>query len=320
MRVLSGIQPSGSLHIGNYFGAIRQYVALADKPASECFYFIADLHALTTVKDPAALRKSTLEIAKAYMAFGLDTERAVFFRQSDIPEVTQLYWILSNHTPMGLLERCHSYKDKTAKGIQPYHGLFSYPVLMAADILICKSDLVPVGRDQKQHVEVTCDIAQKFNSVYGPVLTIPKEYIMEDTAVVPGIDGQKMSKSYNNTIDLFADEKAVRKTIMSIVTDSTPVSEPKQWKTCALYALFSLFACEQERNSVKERYEKGGLAYGELKKDLFQKYMDLFGPARARYASIGDSEAEQVLKHGAARARQTASGTLDEVRRAVGLS
>jgi len=237
LRVLSGIQPSGRLHIGNYFGAMRQHLQF--QAEHECFYFIADYHALTSNPSPADIAQHTLDVAIGYIALGLDTERTVFWRQSDVPEVTELTWILSCVTPMGLLQRCTTYKDKVAQGLSPNHGLFAYPVLQAADILIYKSDLVPVGADQKQHIEVTRDIALRFNNAYGEILTIPKEHIIEAVAVVPGVDGQKMSKSYGNTIEIFEPENSIRKKIMRIVTDSTPVEQPKRpRKRCKCFLRF----------------------------------------------------------------------------------
>ena len=237
MRILSGIQPSGKLHIGNYFGAIRQHLEL--QADNEAFYFIADYHALTSSPDPDALKKNSLGVAMDYIALGLDTERTVFWRQSDVPEVLEFAWILSCITPMGLLQRCTSYKDKVAQGLSPNHGLFAYPVLQAADILIFNSDLVPVGADQKQHIEVTRDIAIKFNNTFGPILTIPTEHIPKSVAVVPGIDGQKMSKSYDNIIGIFEPEKTVKKKVMRIVTDSTPVEDPKDPEKCNIFGLLS---------------------------------------------------------------------------------
>ncbi|MFA5238970.1 MAG: tryptophan--tRNA ligase, partial [Phycisphaerae bacterium] len=240
MRVLSGIQPSGRLHIGNFFGAMRQHLKL--QAEHDCFYFIADYHALTSNPKPKDVSQHTLDVTMDYLALGLDTKKTVFWRQSDVPEVLELAWLLSCVTPMGLLQRCTSFKDKVAQGISANHGLFAYPVLQAADILNYKSDLVPVGADQKQHIEVTRDIAMRFNSTYGEIFTVPKEYILESVAVVPGIDGRKMSKSYNNTIEIFEAEKSAKKKIMSIVTDSTPVEEPKNPEKCNVFALLKLVA------------------------------------------------------------------------------
>ena len=259
MRILSGIQPSGKLHLGNYFGMMRPALELQEK--GEAFYFIANYHALTTVTDAAALREATLDVALDFLACGLDPERTTFYRQSDVPEVTELTWLLSVVAPMGLLERCHSYKDKVARGIAANHGLFAYPVLMAADILAVNANVVPVGRDQKQHVEVTRDLAMKFNNQYGEVFTVPREEIRDDVAVVPGVDGQKMSKSYNNTIEIFGDAKDTRARIMRIVTDSKSVAEAKDPDTCNVFALYRLFASQEEREAMAARYRAGGLGY-----------------------------------------------------------
>jgi len=321
MRVLSGVQPSGNLHIGNYFGAIRQFLRLQDE--HECYYFLADLHALTTVQDPERFRGLVRDLATGFLALGLDPSRSVIYRQSDLPEVTELSWYLSTVTSMGLLQRCHSFKDKVAQGVVPNHGLFAYPVLMAADILIVKSDLVPVGKDQKQHLEVTRDVAASFHSVYGSeVFSLPKPLILDDVAVVPGVDGRKMSKSYENTIDIFGPEKPIRKKIMSIVTDSTPVEEPKPTEDNALYDLLKLFAPdESERSWVKAAFSEGGVGYGDMKKRLFDYYVSTFGDARARYEELkGDpAEVERILAVGAETARETAAPLMDQVREAVGI-
>jgi tryptophanyl-tRNA synthetase len=319
MRILSGIQPSGRLHLGNYFGMMKP--ALELQARGQAFLFIANYHALTTVSDPGRLREDTLHVALDFLACGLDPKRTVFFRQSDVPQVTELAWLLSVVTPMGLLERCHSYKDKLAKGIAPSHALFAYPVLMAADILAVQSNLVPVGRDQKQHVEVTRDIAIKFNSQYGEVFTIPEPEIRSDVAVVPGVDGQKMSKSYNNHIELFGDEKEARARIMRIVTDSKALDEPKDPATCNVFALYRLVATPEQREAMAERYRAGGLGYGEAKKALYECVRETFAPMRARRAELSANldYVEQVLREGAARAREEASRTLAAARKAVGL-
>ncbi|MCS6771318.1 MAG: tryptophan--tRNA ligase [Kiritimatiellae bacterium] len=319
MRILSGIQPSGRLHLGNYFGMMRPAIELQSQ--GEAFYFIANYHALTTVNNATALRQGTMDVALDFLACGLDPERATFYRQSDVPEVTELAWLLSVVTPMGLLERCHSYKDKIAKGISPSHGLFAYPVLMAADILSVQADIVPVGRDQKQHVEVTRDIAIKFNNVFGDVFRIPDAQIREEVAVVPGIDGQKMSKSYGNTIDIFGDPKEVRARIMRIVTDSKTVADPKDPETCNVFALFKLFATPDERETMADRYRAGGLGYGEVKKALVEKFEAHFAPLRARRAELAANldYVEQVLRRGAERARAEARATLAKARAAAGL-
>ncbi|HPO50091.1 MAG TPA: tryptophan--tRNA ligase, partial [Spirochaetota bacterium] len=263
LRILSGIQPSGILHLGNYFGAMKQFVDLQEN--NESFIFIANFHAMTTIKNPQELRNNTLEVATSYLATGLDTSKVNLFKQSDVPEVCELSWYLSTLTPMGLLERCHSYKDKIAKGIAPDHGLFAYPVLMAADILIYKSDLVPVGKDQKQHVEVARDLAMKFNSVYKSVLKIPEPRIQDETAVVPGIDGQKMSKSYDNYISPFWEEKDIKKKVMQIVTDSTPVEGSKDPEKCSVFTLYKLMATKDEIEIMRNKYLSGGFGYGDAK-------------------------------------------------------
>ena len=320
MRVLSGIQPSGVLHIGNYFGAMRQHLKL--QAENDGFYFIADYHAMTS--NPAAddLAKRSLGVAMDYIALGIDTEKTVFWRQSDVCEVMELAWILSCITPMGLLQRCTSYKDKVAQGLTPNHGLFAYPVLMAADILIFHSDLVPVGADQKQHIEVTRDIAMKFNSTYGEdILTLPKDYIMESVAVVPGIDGRKMSKSYDNTIGIFESEKSAKKKIMRIVTDSTPVEDPKDPDKCNVFALLKLFASAEELEEWKARYRAGGMGYGDVKKRVAELFGEYFGPFRDRRAELENDidYVKDVLRSGAARAKAVAAETLENVRQVVGL-
>lgn len=319
MRILSGIQPSGRLHLGNYFGMMRPAIELQSQ--GEAFYFIANYHALTTVANAEAMRRGTLDVALDFLACGLDPERATFYRQSDVPEVTELAWLLSCVTPMGLLERCHSYKDKIAKGIAPSHGLFAYPVLMAADILCVQSDIVPVGRDQKQHVEVTRDIAIKFNNAFGAVFRIPDAQIREDVAVVPGIDGQKMSKSYNNTIEIFGDPKETKARIMRIVTDSKTVADPKDPDSCNVFALYKLFATAEEREEMAARYRAGGLGYGEVKKALHEKFEAHFAPLRAKRAELAANldYVESVLRKGAERARAEARATLAKARAAVGL-
>jgi len=319
LRVLSGIQPSGRLHIGNFFGAMRQHLQF--QAEHNCFYFIADYHALTSNPTPADVTQHTLEVTMDYIALGLDTEKTVFWRQSDVPEVTELTWILSCITPMGLLQRCTSYKDKVAQGISPNHGLFAYPVLQAADILIYKSDLVPVGADQKQHIEVTRDIAIRFNNTYGEILTVPSEYIIESVAVVPGTDGRKMSKSYGNTIEIFEPEKNVRKKIMRIVTDSTPVEKPKNPDKCSVFALLKLVAPPEELAEWENRYHNGGVAYSDAKKRLAELTIDYFKPFRQKRAELENNidYVRQVLANGAARAKKVAAETLSQVRKAVGL-
>ena len=321
MRVLSGVQPSGTPHIGNYFGAIRQFVQLQEE--REGYYFLADLHALTTVQDANRLRQLIRDLAGGFLALGLDPGKSVIYRQSDVPEVPELTWYLSTVTSMGLLQRCTSFKDKVSQGVVPSHGLFAYPVLMAADILIVKSDLVPVGKDQKQHLEVTRDIAASFHAVYGDeVFTLPNPLILEDVAVVPGVDGRKMSKSYGNTIDIFGPEKAIRKKIMSIVTDSTPVEAPKPTEDNALYELLKLFAPDEaEREWVENAFLEGGVGYGDMKKRLFDYFLQTFGDARARYEELQNDPAEvdRILAEGAEKAREIAAPLMDQVRRAVGI-
>ena len=319
MRILSGIQPSGVLHIGNYFGMIRPAIALQSE--GEALYFIADYHALTSLHDPRALREHSRGVALDCLACGLDPERAALFRQSDVPQVAELAWILSTVTPMGLLERCHSYKDKTARGLAASAGLFTYPVLMAADILIYDSDVVPVGRDQKQHLEVTRDIAVKINETFGEVFKLPEPRIQASTGVVPGLDGQKMSKSYGNTIDIFGEEKETRKRVMSIKTDSTPVEAPKDAESSVIFQLYSLFAGEAERAEMRDAFAKGGTGYGEFKKQLFAAVWEYFAPMRARRAEIlaQPDYIDDVLSDGAQRANQIADGVMCRVRDAVGL-
>jgi tryptophanyl-tRNA synthetase len=320
MRILSGIQPSGRLHLGNYFGMMRPALHLQEQ--GEAYLFIANYHALTSLHDRERLKQETWNVALDFLACGLDPERTVFYRQSDVPEVHELAWLLSIVTPMGLLERCHSYKDKVAKGIAPSHGLFAYPVLMAADILLCQSNIVPVGRDQKQHVEVTRDIAIKFNNEFGEVFTIPQPSIQEEVAVVPGLDGQKMSKSYNNTIELFGDMKETKARIMKIVTDSKPLEEPKDPATCSIFALYKLFANEAQRAEMEANYRGGNYGYGHAKKALFAIFEESFAPFRAKRAELqaNPDYVEEVLRKGAARAHAEAAKTLDKARRAVGLA
>ncbi len=319
MRVLSGIQPSGKLHIGNYFGMMKPAIALQDQ--GEAFLFVANYHALTTVQDAEQLREGTWDVALDLLACGLDPEKAVLYRQSDVPEVTELTWLLSIVTPMGLLERCHSFKDKTAKGIAANHGLFAYPVLMAADILAVQSTVVPVGRDQKQHLEVTRDIAVKFNNDYGEVFAIPEPMIQDSVAVVPGIDGQKMSKSYNNHIEIFGDEKATKKRVMRIVTDSKGLEDAKDPETCNVFALYKLFADDVQRKEMEGRYRNGGMGYGDAKKALFELMWEHFLPFREKRAELDKNRdyVEKVLVAGAARAREEAQATVAKARKAMGL-
>ena len=319
MRILSGIQPSGLLHIGNYFGMMEPAIAL--QAEGEALYFIADYHALTSLRDPAALRENSRRVALDFLACGLDPARASLFRQSDVPQVTELAWILSTVAPMGLLERAHSYKDKVARGLPASVGLFAYPVLMAADILIYDSDLVPVGRDQKQHVEVTRDLAIKMNECYGEILRLPEPRIHQKTETVPGLDGQKMSKSYGNTIDIFAPEKEMRKRVMSIVTDSTPVEAPKDPARSAIVQLFSLVASADEKEALEADFARGGTGYGDFKNQLFGKLWEFFAPMRQRREEIlaQPDYIDEVLTKGAARANAIADQVMTRVRNAVGL-
>ena len=318
-RYLTGIQPSGTLHIGNYFGALRPAVELQE--LGEAFYFIADYHALTTIHNPDELRENVLGVALDFLACGLNPDKACFFRQSDIPIVTELSWMLSTVTPMGLLERCHSYKDKIARGLSASHGLFAYPVLMAADILLYESDVVPVGQDQKQHLEIARDIAIKFNETYGQVLKVPEPRIRDEVATVTGLDGQKMSKSYGNTIELFAPEKVLRKKVMGIVTDSTPVEAPKDPANSIILQLYRLVASPEQVETMAQSFRAGGTGYGEYKKQLFDAIWTTFEPMRKRRTELEFdlSYVESVLQKGADRARVTAEKTIAKVREAVGL-
>ena len=319
MRILSGIQPSGTLHLGNYFGMMKPAIELQDR--GEAFYFIADLHALTTVQDAGALSENIRDVAVDFLACGLDPRKACFFRQSQVPAVTELAWILSTLTPMGLLERCHSYKDKMAKGFAPSHGLFAYPVLMAADILIYDSDLVPVGKDQKQHIEVTRDLVIKFNETYGNTLKLPEPSIQEHTAVVPGLDGEKMSKSYGNTVGLFEEEAAMRKKIMSLKTDSTPVEAPKPVEDSTILGLYKLVASPADYAQMENDFRNGGTGSGDLKKRLFAAVWEYFAPMRERRKEIlaDPGYVERVLREGREKANHVANGVMTRVRAAVGL-
>ena len=319
MRILSGLQPSGALHIGNYFGMMRPAVAL--QVEGEALYFVADYHALTSLRDPEMLRAHSRRIALDFLACGLDPERATLFRHSDVPQVTELAWILSTVAPMGLLERAHSYKDKLARGMSANVGLFSYPILMAADILIYDSDVVPVGKDQKQHIEMTRDLAVKMNETYGQIFKLPEPRIQPETETVPGLDGQKMSKSYGNNIDIFGEEKEMRKRVMSIVTDSLAVDSPKDPATSTIFKLYSLVASNDEITDMRERFVKGGTGYGDFKKQLFEKLWNYFAPMRKRREEIlkDKSYIDDVLGRGASRANEIANQVMDRVRKAVGL-
>jgi tryptophanyl-tRNA synthetase len=319
MRILSGIQPSGRLHIGNFFGAMRQHLALQQD--NEAYYFIASYHALTTVQDPALMRQLIRDVATDYLALGLDPKKTALFTQQDVPQVTELTWILSCVTPMGLLERAVSYKDKIAQGLSPNHGLFAYPVLQAADILIYLSHLVPVGQDQRQHIEMTRDIATKFNNQFGEVFVVPDAYIIESAAVVPGVDGRKMSKSYGNEIGMFEEPKPLKKKVMGIVTDSKGVDEPKDPEESTPFLLLRLMAPPEETAEWAERYRRGGMGYGDVKKRVVELLEETFAPYRERRHELerDPGYVDDVLADGGRRARAVARGVMERVREAVGL-
>lgn len=320
MRILSGIQPSGTIHIGNYFGMIKKMIESQDD--GELFAFIASYHAMTSLKDKEALQNNIMEAAINFLALGMDPEKSTFWVQHDVKEVLELYWILSNHTSMGLLERAHSYKDKTAKGIQANHGLFSYPVLMAADILLYDSNIVPVGKDQIQHVEMTRDIATSFNNVYGDIFTMPESKVDEVLQTVPGTDGAKMSKSYGNTIDMFGATKKVKKQVMSIVTDSTPLEEAKEYISCNVYKLCELFMDKEELQAMQKRYATPGEGYGHFKLALLDKINDHFSPymEKREYYLNHKDEVREILAHGAQKAQKIAQAKMQIIREAVGLN
>jgi tryptophanyl-tRNA synthetase len=319
MKILSGIQPSGQLHIGNYFGMMQTMISQMEN--SDLYVFIVDLHAMTSVHDRDRLATGTLEAAADFLALGLDPERCTFWVQSDVPEVCELTWILSTIAPMGLIERCHSYKDKIANGIEPSHGLFSYPVLMAADILLYQADQVPVGQDQKQHLEVARDLAQKFNNIFGETFVVPEPVINKVMATVPGLDGRKMSKSYGNTIPIFLEGKALKKRVMAIETDAVPVEDPKDPDKCNLFAMLKLFATPERLQEVRDLYVNGGAAYGYIKLELLELISDYFAEARRKKAEFLADPAmlREILKKGADKARVKAMVTLDLVRERVGL-
>jgi tryptophanyl-tRNA synthetase len=318
MRVLSGIQPSGALHIGNYFGAIRQYVNL--QHGNEAYYFVANYHALTSLRDAERLRGYTFDVIVDLLSLGLDPESATLFVQSDVPETTELAWLLTSVTPMSWLEKCVSFKDKVSQGLPAEHGLFAYPVLQAADILLYDADVVPVGQDQKQHLEITRDIAERFNNIYGETFRLPEPHILQAVAVVPGLDGRKMSKSYDNTIEIFDDPKTILKKCKRIVTDSKGVDEPKDPETSHLFQLFALFADPDERAEVERRFREGGLGYGELKTRLAERIAARFAPAREQRAEwvAHPERVAEVRAAAAERARRTARLVLDRARRACG--
>jgi len=320
LRILSGIQPSGTIHIGNYFGMIKKMIESQND--GELFAFIASYHALTSVKDKEFLQKNIFEAAVNFLALGMDVEKSTFWVQSDVPEVLELYWILSNHTPMGLLERAHSYKDKTAKGIASNHGLFSYPVLMAADILLFDSNIVPVGKDQIQHVEMARDIANTFNNTYGDILTMPLSKIDETVQSVPGTDGAKMSKSYGNTIDMFGNKKSIKKQVMKIVTDSRELEESKEWNNCNVYTLCKLFMNDNELKELQKRYETPGEGYGHFKLTLLEKITQHFEPYNKRREELlnNPNEVKRLLEIGANKAKKIAKEKMKIIRDAVGLN
>ena len=321
MRILSGIQPSGALHVGNYFGMMQPAIELQEE--GEAYYFIADYHSMTSVFDAEVRRKNTQDVALDFLACGLDPAKSVFFKQSDVPEVTELTWLLTTLTPMPMLENCHSYKDKLNKGLKPNHGLFSYPVLMASDILIYDSNIVPVGKDQKQHVEVTRDIAGKFNQTYGETFVIPEPRIRDEVAAVPGTDGQKMSKSYDNTIEIFGDEKPLRKKVMRLVMDSRPPEEPKPDADQNIaIQLLKLFATQEVASETENKLREGGLGYGDLKKTLFEHYWEYFTKARAKRADPENNldYLNQILRESAEKARALASKVVDRAKKNCGLS
>ncbi len=322
MRILSGIQPSGALHIGNYLGAIRQYIALQED--NEPFYFVADYHALTSVRDAALLRKYVFDVLVDMLSLGIDPEKSVLFVQSDVPEVAELTWLLTSVTPMGWLEKCVSYKDKIQQGLPAEHGLFAYPVLQAADILLYDAELVPVGQDQRQHLEITRDVAERFNNVYGGkqgVFRLPKPYILDQVATVPGLDGRKMSKSYNNTIEIFDEPAVIRKKVKRFVTDSTPVEAPKNPETCPLFGLFKLFGKADDVAEIERRYREGGIGYGEVKTRLGEALVETFAEPRERRAEwvAHPDRVAEVRAAGAARARAEARKILEKARTACGL-
>ena len=318
-RIISGIQPSGTLHIGNYFAMMKPMIEQQEK--NELFCFIVNYHALTSIENPKELEKNTIEAALDFLALGLDPEKSFFWVQADVPEVTELTWILACQTSLGLLERSHSYKDKIAKGLVANSGLFTYPILMAADILLYQAEIIPVGKDQKQHLEITRDIAERFNHVYGETFILPEPLIQTDIAVIPGTDGQKMSKSYGNTINIFEEEKPLRKKIMRIVTDSTPIEEPKDPEKCNLFALYKLFASKNQIKIMKEKYLHGGTGYGEIKKELFEIVWEYFQPFRQKRADLAQDigEVKNILKKGAVKTQKIALETLEAVKKKVGL-
>ena len=319
-RILSGIQPSGTLHIGNYFAMMKRMIEFQND--NELFCFIVNYHAMTTVSDGKELAANTIGAALDFLALGLDPDKAHFWVQSDVPEVNELSWILSCHTSLGLLERSHSFKDKVARGIIPNCGLYTYPILMAADILLYNANIVPVGKDQKQHIEITRDIAERFNNQFGEIFTLPEPMIADDIAVIPGTDGQKMSKSYGNAINIFEDEKSLKKKVMGIVTDSTPVEDPKDPEKCNLFALYRLFADKEKIENLRDRYLKGGTGYGDIKKELLGLIWEYFRPFREKRSALANDigEVKNILNKGAVKTRAKAAITMEKVKNATGIN
>lgn len=321
MITLTGLQPSGKLHLGNYFASIKPMIERQNSTSDEMFMFIANYHAMTSVSDAHKLSHNTIEAACAFLALGIDPQKSIFWVQSDVKEVLELYWILSAYTPMGLLERSHAYKDKIAKGFDTKHDLFSYPVLMAADILLYNADFVPVGKDQIQHVEIARDIALKFNNAHGEIFTLPQAKVEENLATVPGTDGAKMSKSYKNTIDIFADAKTLKKQISSIVTDSTALEEPKEWRDCNVYKIAELFLNEDEKLALQKRYEKGGEGYGHFKMYLNEVVWNYFKDAREKFDYFMNHKDEvfEILDDGAKKAKAVAEKNMEKIRKICGI-
>ena len=319
LRVLSGIQPSGKLHLGNYFGMMSKMIEYQKN--NDLFCFIVNYHALTTIKDKNILKNNTINAAIDFLALGMDPDKSTFWVQADIPQVAELTWLLSNMTSIGLMERSTSYKDKIDKGLTPHMGLFSYPILMAADILLYGSDIVPVGRDQKQHLEITRDIANRFNNIYGKILVIPEPDFKEETMLIPGVDGQKMSKSYGNTIPIFTEERELKKMVMSIVTDSAGINEPKD-KDTPLFKIYSLFLSSEEKKILCDRYDTPGLKYGDIKKELLERIYEYFSPYRQKREHLLKNldEVYQALEHGATKASVVANEYMDKIRKAMGIA
>lgn len=321
MRILTGLQPSGKLHLGNYFGSIKQMIDAQKDDKNEMFMFIVDYHAMTSINDGKLLKEYTFDAACNFLALGINPQKSTFWVQSSVKEVLELYWILSQYTPMGLLERAHSYKDKVAKGLEAHHGLFSYPVLMAADILLFNANIVPVGKDQIQHVEITRDIALKFNNLHGEVFNLPKAKIEQSVATVLGTDGAKMSKSYKNTIDIFSNQKELKKQSGKIITDSKSLEDPKDWETCNIFSIAKLFLDESAQNELKDRYKKGGEGYGHFKAYLNEIIWDYFKEAREKYEYYKNNEEEvrEILEFGASKAKKIASKNIEKIRNIVGI-